>query len=827
MNAGLGTTVIGSRYRIIRELGQGSFGQTFLAEDIHRFNELCVLKEFAPDRIESNPEVIAQARAQFEQEANALYQIQHSQVPQFRELLQIATEPEGYELFLVQDYIEGLNYRELLQSRQRYGGHFSETEIVQLLYQVLPVLDYLHSLGIVHRDIAPENLVLRNSDGLCVLVDLAVGKTVGQGVGTVGYTPPEQFQTGAIGPDTDLYSLAATVLHLATGQDPQAFYDDHLDAYGEQYQGGWNWADVHQLSPGLLAILGKMLALNPHERYASATAVMQALKVYMEAPAAATPKAATSVSAAEVANFRAALHATTDPVVPPSLDLAFDPTLGAAMSDPALTGDLELIDPETSDLPLDFNPNIGFYPDAPDATVDLEASYGEATELAMAQTPQAAPPTLPQDVDTLVLNDAPRMSGATGAPVAPVPTAPAPELTSSSATLVGQRPMEPVPSAYTPSEEASPQSGCWQAALGLLAILGLAGLLFGLYLGTGPIFRRGTVVGERVEGNLDENRVERVQLDVSNLDDEATRKAIIQQRRTALGIEEAFFAKLVDQVFYRRYTNLQGRALTNSKEDAPLRYRWDNTASDMLDLLEKNLSQRVMRTLGSYSSRDRNTWATTVSRLNVSDRALYDLADVKFNRLFPNQLNDTDFLAQPIGQIWYGLTDDRVRDLEGGTILENIEFAPGTYGQQLSGQLNPGEGQVITLQLSQDQILRLRLQANANTTLLSLYVPKPDQTTPFLLSDSTSTSWSGQLPQSGFYEIVVVSKANEPIAYQLDVAVDNVRSAPKPTVESTPTTAPAPASTPGNTTGNSGDTFIEAQPSPSPSPGSPGSGLQF
>jgi serine/threonine protein kinase, bacterial len=816
MNAGLGTTDIGSRYRIIRELGQGSFGQTFLAEDIHRFNELCVLKEFAPDRIESNPEIIAQAREKFEQEANALYAISHPQLPKFRELLQIATEPEGYELFLVQDYVEGLNYRELLESRQRYGGHFSETEIVQLLYQVLPVLDYLHSLGMVHRDIAPENLVLRNSDGLTVLVDLAVGKTVGQGIGNVGYTPPEQFQTGAIGPDTDLYSLAATALHLATGKDPQAFYDDHLDAYESEYQGGWNWAGVHQLSPGLLQIFSKMLALNPQERYASASAVMQALKAHIDSPApAATSSGSTSVSATEIAQFRAALHATHDPIVPPSLDPIFDPTIGAAIDDPALTGDLELIDPDTSDLPLAFNPNIGFYPDAPADEPSVSA-------------PPVAPPPLPQDVSTLLIKDEAPAEAAASLPMEEsISPEPVPELVEATTTRPSPTYAQASSAGARSSDEAS-LAGCWQALIGLLAVMGLAGLLLGLYLGTGPIFRRSsTGATQSVERNTADNRVERVRVDGASLDDEATRKARIQERRTALGIEESFFAKLVDQVFYRRYTNLQGRALTNSKEDAPLRYRWDNTANDVLDLLEKNLTQRSLRNLGNYRTQDRNNWATLVSRLNVSDRALYDLADAKFTKLFPNQVNDTDFLAQPMGQVWYGLTDDRVRDLEAGTILENIEFAPGTYGQQLSGQLNPGEGQVITLQLSQDQILRLRLQANPNTTLVSLYVPKPDQDTPFLLSDSISTSWSGQLPQSGFYEIVVVSKANEPIAYQLDVAVDNVRSTPKPTVESTPTTTPTPpaASTPG-TAGDSDGAFIESQPSPSPTP-QQGSGLQF
>ena len=160
--------LLSSRYQIIRELGRGGFGHTYLAEDTHRFNELCVLKEFIP-QVEGDY-ALQKAKQLFEREAGVLYQLKHPQIPQFRELLRVQTGGKG-QLFLIQDYVEGPTYRELLHTRKRNGESFSEAEAIKLLEQLLPVLDYIHSVGVIHRDIAPDNLILRNVDGLPVLID--------------------------------------------------------------------------------------------------------------------------------------------------------------------------------------------------------------------------------------------------------------------------------------------------------------------------------------------------------------------------------------------------------------------------------------------------------------------------------------------------------------------------------------------------------------------------------------------------------------------------------------------------------------------------------
>jgi serine/threonine-protein kinase len=74
--------------------------------------------------------------------------------------------------------------------------------------------------------------------------------------------------------------------------------------------------------------------------------------------------------------------------------------------------------------------------------------------------------------------------------------------------------------------------------------------------------------------------------------------------------------------------------------------------------------------------------------------------------------------------------------------------------------------------------MRLNLQAPDKSSLLSIYLPRPTKAQPVLLEDSSDLTWTGTLPQSGYYEIVVVNSADQPIRYQLTLAVDNISSTP-------------------------------------------------
>lgn len=276
--------ILGSRYRIIRQLGQGGFGRTYLAEDINRFNELCVLKEFAP-QVQTSA-VLQKAEELFAREAGVLYQLQHPQIPRFRELFHVNIEGKNY-LFLVQDYVEGKTFFSLLHSRQ--PARFSEGEVTQLLLDILPVLEYIHSLGVIHRDISPDNLILRNSDLRPVLIDFGGVKQIVATVsqlaqveagkaappatllGKVGYAPNEQMRTGTVYPHSDLYALAVTALVLLTGKEPQALIDPRTLS--------WQWQQEVNVSNTLATVLNKMLQPKMSDRYQNAREVWQAINV--------------------------------------------------------------------------------------------------------------------------------------------------------------------------------------------------------------------------------------------------------------------------------------------------------------------------------------------------------------------------------------------------------------------------------------------------------------------------------------------------------------------------------------------------------------------
>jgi serine/threonine protein kinase, bacterial len=278
--------LLGDRYRITKEIGQGGFGRTYLCEDVNRFNEPCVLKEFAPQV--QGTVLLTKAEQLFEREAGVMYRLQHPQIPMFREMFRVNRGGIG-QLFLVQDYVAGENYQQLLRERLQQGKKFTEIEITEFLTQILPVLGYIHSLGVIHRDISPDNLIRRDSDGLPILIDFGGVKQVAVNaatqymhsspghhsdvptrLGKVGYAPNEQMQRGVVFPHSDLYALAATVLVLLTGKEPPDLIDPQNFT--------WNWREHISLSPNLASILDQMLQLRPNDRFASAQDILAALK---------------------------------------------------------------------------------------------------------------------------------------------------------------------------------------------------------------------------------------------------------------------------------------------------------------------------------------------------------------------------------------------------------------------------------------------------------------------------------------------------------------------------------------------------------------------
>ncbi|MBF2066339.1 MAG: serine/threonine protein kinase [Calothrix sp. C42_A2020_038] len=290
--------IIASRYQILRQLGQGGFGRTYLAEDLQQSHQKCVLKEFAPQV--DKPEDIQKAKELFEREASVLKKLQHPQIPKFHISLSTKFGQKDF-FFLVQDYIEGDTYWDLLDKRLSYGQNtFSEEEIVSLLKQMLPVLSYIHSKDVIHRDISPDNIILRGNTPVLIdfggvkqlpasqgfwMTQLGANRTL---LGKKGYAPEEQIRQGKAFPCSDLHSLGVSALVLLTGKEPLNIYDT--------YQGNWRWGTEIKVSQGLERILKKMVAYKPSDRYQNAEQVIKDLQKLSPASAPVMNKVNTNIT---------------------------------------------------------------------------------------------------------------------------------------------------------------------------------------------------------------------------------------------------------------------------------------------------------------------------------------------------------------------------------------------------------------------------------------------------------------------------------------------------------------------------------------------------
>ena len=261
--------LIQERYRVVKLIGQGGFGKTFLVVDQSQSPPLpCIIKQFWPQN--QTPEAIEQAKALFQQEALRLEELgKHPQIPTL-----LAHEEQEQCLYLVQEFIDGTNLAEVMEEE----GAFSEAQIWQILNDLLPVLKFIHERQVIHRDIKPANIIRRSLDGRLVLVDFGAAKLVsaieqyklGTSIGSPEYVAPEQARGKAIFA-SDLYSLGVTCIHLLTQIPPFDLFDVANDC--------WVWRQylTFEVSDRLSLILDKLLQNAVSRRFQSADEVMQAL----------------------------------------------------------------------------------------------------------------------------------------------------------------------------------------------------------------------------------------------------------------------------------------------------------------------------------------------------------------------------------------------------------------------------------------------------------------------------------------------------------------------------------------------------------------------
>lgn len=282
-------SMLQNRYRIVSLLGQGGMGAVYRAWDT-RLNIPVALKEMV-----SQPGLDAATlvglRRQFQQEATVLARMTHAHLVRVTDFFE-----EASNAYLVMDFVEGRSLADLIEQ----DGALSEKDVLTWAGQLLSALDYCHDQGVLHRDIKPQNVIIR-SDGEAVLVDFGLVKlwdpsapqtrTVMRGMGTPEYAPPEQYETAAghTDPTSDIYSVGATLYHALAGQSPPTATLRMADPA--------KFVPIRRVAPGVTsqteAAVLKGMELVRSQRWQSAQEMAQALKGRppTAAPAVARPAA--------------------------------------------------------------------------------------------------------------------------------------------------------------------------------------------------------------------------------------------------------------------------------------------------------------------------------------------------------------------------------------------------------------------------------------------------------------------------------------------------------------------------------------------------------
>lgn len=354
-----------NRYRIDRLLGQGGMGAVYLAQDTQQAGRWVAIKEMIPDP-HASPSAFAQARSQFQREAQVLMALQHPNLPQVYEHFS-----EGGNEYLVMQFIQGRNLLDIAAADWGQGRSLGQSRVLGWAMQIMDALEYLHSqrpYPVLHRDIKPQNIIL-TPGGRLYLVDFGLVKLLDSsnpqtmtallGLGTPEYAPPEQYATGGAHTDaySDVYALGATIYHLLTGQAPPTATDRLLPPSLAK-----PLAAPRQLnpavSPSVERALVKALELEPAERFASVGEMRRALLATPASAGGASPPMSSSKTAAWLPSRvrdlpRAAIIGAG--IVVAGMAVALAMALNGAPTPPQLASDLPAATP--AETPVTASPS--------------------------------------------------------------------------------------------------------------------------------------------------------------------------------------------------------------------------------------------------------------------------------------------------------------------------------------------------------------------------------------------------------------------------------------------------------------------------------------
>ena len=253
-------------YQVLRTLGQGGMGTTYLAWDPIGITaghpKLLVLKQMNADMAK-----IAKAQELFQREAHTLGLLNHRGIPKYYDFF-----VESGKKYLAMELVHGQDLEKFVYHK----GPVTLNQAIEWMIQTCDILDYLHSQKppLIHRDIKPANLMVRNSDNRIVVLDFGAVKEIGTAPGTrigaEGYCAPEQ-ERGQPLTQSDLYAIGPTLIFLVTGENPFKFYRQK----GRCFR--FDVAKVPTITPKLKEVIEKVTEPLARDRYQTAKELTAAL----------------------------------------------------------------------------------------------------------------------------------------------------------------------------------------------------------------------------------------------------------------------------------------------------------------------------------------------------------------------------------------------------------------------------------------------------------------------------------------------------------------------------------------------------------------------
>ena len=273
--------LLGGRYEILQMLGEGGMGAVYKAAD-RELDRFVALKVIRPE-LASNPSILAR----FKQELLLAHQVTHRNVIRIYDL----GEAEGVK-FITMEFIEGKDLRALIREKKK----FSPEEAVDVIQQVCNALNAAHSVGVIHRDLKPQN-IMQDSTGRILVMDFGLARTLeGDGmtqtgaiVGTMEYMSPEQALAKDLDQRSDIFALGLILYELLTGKTPFQAESALASLIKRTQERAVPVSDVDAQIPGALSgIVSKCLERDVAERYQSASDILSDLNTWKDKRAAGT-----------------------------------------------------------------------------------------------------------------------------------------------------------------------------------------------------------------------------------------------------------------------------------------------------------------------------------------------------------------------------------------------------------------------------------------------------------------------------------------------------------------------------------------------------------